>query len=92
MWFTDHHHGWWHGWPMMWFWLIVVVAVAWWLWRISQNSGTTGSGTGGAAGRPEDPLEILRRRYAAGEIGDEEFERKRRALSEDGQSPETSEE
>jgi len=35
----------------------------------------------GPAPRPDDPLEILRQRYARGEIDDEEYERRRRTLS-----------
>jgi len=33
------------------------------------------------AARGDDPLEILRRRYANGEIDDEEYDRRRRTLA-----------
>jgi uncharacterized membrane protein len=35
----------------------------------------------GTAPRAEDPLEVLRMRYARGEIDDDEFERRRAALT-----------
>jgi putative membrane protein len=47
-------------------------------WLIRQDRAA-----GGAAAPPEvspDPMEVLRRRYASGEIDDEEFERRRRTL------------
>jgi putative membrane protein len=53
--------------------LALVVLGIRWLWR--QQGGTGRS-------RDEDPMEILRRRYAAGEIDHEEFERRRRSLQE----------
>jgi putative membrane protein len=50
---------------------LIVLAVRW----LSDSR----SGAGGSAGR-RDPLEILRERYARGEIDDEEFERRKRLL------------
>lgn len=60
----------------------LVLAVRW-LWRADQGSRSARSGPGSPAvpgGRPDDPLEILRARYARGEIDDEEYERRRRTL------------
>lgn len=55
-----------------------------WLLRQGQGQGDGAARSGGpggsAASRPDDPLEILRQRYARGEIDDEEFERRRRVL------------
>ncbi len=76
---------WWYpgpfGWGMMLLgalatlvvWVGLVVAV---IWAIRSLMG------GRAGERPgaEQPLEILRRRFAAGEITQEEYERARRAL------------
>ena len=87
--------GYWPGGPMdgarfLW-WLaevaivvLVVVCVVAFLRRAGHPAG--GTWTGAAPGlpsapRPDEPLEILRQRYARGEIDDEEYERRRRVLS-----------
>lgn len=62
--------------------VVLVVAAVRWLW-ISGRSGGQGGPAGGPpapAPRPDDPLEILRQRYAKGEIDEEEFDRRRRTL------------
>jgi len=70
--------GFWGAWGvgmmlmMLLFWIVVIVGVVLgmrWLARV------------GAEPRPDSALEILRQRYARGEIGKEEFEAKRRDLS-----------
>ncbi len=43
------------------------------MWAVRRSGGSIGS-------RPEDPMEILRARYARGEVGREEFERIREDL------------
>jgi putative membrane protein len=48
-------------------------------WLIRQDRAAGGGAA--ATGAPEDPMDVLRRRYASGEIDDEEYERRRRALS-----------
>ena len=73
---------WFLGWGVLWmimitaFWLLVLMGLALavrWLWRV-------GSGIGTARTQEESALEILKKRYAKGEIGKEEFETKRRDL------------
>jgi putative membrane protein len=60
------------------FWALVIAALVLgirWLIRADQRGRLEPP-----ASRPEDPLEILRRRYAAGEIDDEEYARRRKTL------------
>ncbi len=56
---------------------VILVLVAW--WAIKAANRRDGDAV---AGRPsETPLEALKRRYARGELTDEEFEEKKRRLS-----------
>jgi len=58
----------------MWiFWILIIVAI------IALVRGFSG---GSATGSPsaDSPMEILRRRYANGEISDEEFQRRKKEL------------
>ena len=60
---------------MLLFWGLIIVGlvlVVRWLWDHTRTTG----GQGGA----ENPLEILKRRYAKGEINKEEFDRMKRDL------------
>ncbi|NIA02613.1 MAG: SHOCT domain-containing protein [Planctomycetia bacterium] len=67
-------HGWFgFGGGFMWiFWILIIVAI------IALFRGFSGSGSN--ANPSESPMEILRKRYASGEISDEEFERHRKEL------------
>jgi putative membrane protein len=76
------HHMWWDGWtPWHWFGgvvcLVIIVAI---IWLIVWTMQSTGPGTGTPESRGPSPLDILKERYARGEIGDEEFEQKKRKL------------
>lgn len=67
--------GWW-GVHVIWmlFWIALLVLVVAVIWRLFQ-------GRPAGAGAPEEsPLEILKRRYARGEIDRDEFEAKKRDL------------
>jgi len=67
---------WMHGWGMYW-WMIVVGVVALTTFLILLvNQLRSRAQIGG----PETPMEILERRYARGDLTDEEFEEKRRQL------------
>ncbi|HEX5241205.1 MAG TPA: SHOCT domain-containing protein [Candidatus Limnocylindrales bacterium] len=65
------------------FWALVIVGVVFavrWLIRADRNSRLP-PGPPAPSGPRDDPLEILRQRYARGEIDEEEFERRRRTLT-----------
>ena len=65
------------GWHMMWMWLfgpmglLVLLAV---VWAITQSNQRPWTGSERAA--PETPEQILKRRYASGEIDEDEFQTK----------------
>lgn len=70
--------GWGFGILGMLFWLALIVLVVVLVWRLMERGGRDGSRYDG--GR-ETPLEILKKRYARGEIDKEEFERVKRDLT-----------
>ncbi|WP_054685206.1 SHOCT domain-containing protein [Rhodothermus marinus] len=67
--FWGMHWGWWI------FWIVVIIAL---VWLLSQRR--TGAPP---PPRKESPLELLQRRYAAGEISTEEYEERRARLERD---------
>lgn len=67
------HGGFGFGGGFMWiFWILIIVAI------VALFRGISGSGTG--APSSETPMGILRKRFANGEITDEEFEHRRKEL------------
>jgi putative membrane protein len=54
---------------------LLILAIRWFL-RAERGAGVTPSGPPSGP----DPLQILRERYARGEIDDEEYERRRKIL------------
>lgn len=69
-------HGWWWGagiLHMVLYWGVIIAAVVLLVkWLASNGSGSTDGA--------ETPLEILKKRYARGEIGKEEFEQRKRDI------------
>jgi putative membrane protein len=65
-----------HGWVMGWWWIIgivIVVAVVWVVVKgLNQNSTNQGIG--------KSALDILKERYAKGEIDKQEFEERKKDL------------
>ncbi len=80
-WGTDHmgEFGWWGfglGWLfMILFWLLIILAIAalvrWLVYTPPRSAGVP---------REKTALDVLKERYARGEIGREEYEQKRRDL------------
>ncbi len=87
LWAQERGYGWWSGgYPMGWmwgawgigmmlmmllFWALVIAAIVLGIrWLVGQPK----------VSRPDSALEILRQRYARGEIDKEEFEQKKRDL------------
>ena len=68
-----------YGFGGMWMWLLILVVVGVLVYFLVTASKKGGSIPG--LGR-ETPMEILKRRYAAGEISGEEFERMKKDLLE----------
>jgi putative membrane protein len=69
------------GWLfMLVFWGLIIVGlvlVVRWLWDHGRSAASAGAGTGTA----ETPLEILKRRYARGEISKMEYDRMKQDLA-----------
>ena len=61
--------------PMLFFWLLIIAGLIL-LVRWAMTSGDAGRGAPG-----ESALDIIKKRYARGEIGKEEFEAKRREIA-----------
>lgn len=74
---------WYGGWMSGWGWLMMILVVVFWLlviggvvWLVVWLAGRTN-----LRSTSETPLEILKMRYARGEITREEYERMRQELS-----------
>ena len=66
-----HWNGDWHmGWMWLW-WILPIVAIAVVIWFMANASRRSGNG----AGSHESPEQILKRRYAKGEIDRDTYER-----------------
>ena len=70
--------GWWGGIFMVVFWIVVIVLVVLVIRRLTKQ----GMGSAPAETMKRDPVEILRERYAKGEIDTEEFEERMKTLGE----------
>ena len=82
----------WHGggWEMMggfgWWWFMPIFMILFWgliIWAVVALARGTSqpSGSDSSSNRPESALEVLKRRYARGEINKEEYEEKKRDLA-----------
>jgi len=73
--YGNYGMGWFGGVFMIAFWVAVIAGVFLFIRWVA-----TASGKGGRVGGDDSPLEILKRRYARGEINKEEFEEKKKDL------------
>jgi len=62
------------GWYMWLIWILIAVIIIYFVVNLGKKTGN-GKGTGN-----ESPIEILKRRYAKGEITKEEYERMKREI------------
>jgi putative membrane protein len=65
-----------HGWGMGWWWIIgiiVIVAIVWVVVATMRSSSINQTSS-------KSPLDVLKERYARGEIGKEEFDEKKGTL------------
>lgn len=65
----------WFGGGFMWiFWIVLIVVIVWVI-KVAADSGTKNNNRS-----DESPLGILKKRYARGEIDEQEYERRRKEL------------
>lgn len=69
----DHMNWGWGGGIMMILWMLLLAAIIIWILRAAQRSGNQPS-------QSESALDILKKRYARGEISKEEFEGRKKDL------------
>jgi putative membrane protein len=62
------------GLAMLIFWVVVLLIVVFIVWTLLGRAGS------GSSNAQENALDVLRKRYARGEISAEEFEHKRKEL------------
>ena len=74
----DWGMGWFGGIFMIVFWILLIIGLVFLIkWLVQSTKGDSGSSPRGAS---SNALEILRERYARGEINKQEFEEKKRDL------------
>ena len=74
-WYDHMNWGWgWGGGTMMILWIVVLAAIVYFVARASQRGGAPSA-------PPDSAIDILRKRYARGEISKEEFEERKRDLA-----------
>ena len=66
-----------HGWGMGWWWIIGLIIVAAVVWMVVKSMNTNSRGNLPSG---KSALDILKERYARGEIDKEEFEKRRKEL------------
>lgn len=70
----DHMNWGWGGGLMMIVWVVLIAAVIYWLIRAANRNGNQ------PTSQPESAMDILKKRYARGEISKEDFEERKKDL------------
>ena len=71
--FGDGHMGGW-GWLAIVAMVVMMGGMGWMMWSMMGGAGSNGGGSS------EDPVEVLRARYARGELTTEEFQERLRTI------------
>lgn len=66
-----------HGWGMGWWWIVGVLVLIAVIWIIVKSMNQN---TGSAQSSGKSALDILKERYASGEIDQEEYEKRKKDL------------
>ena len=81
MWFNGGYGGFWGMWFMPIIMIVVLGLIIWGIVAFVRGTSHAGWGCCGSSELPSDSaLDILKRRYARGEIGKEEFEERKKNL------------
>ncbi len=72
--FGDGHMGNGLGWLVIVAMVVMMGGMGWMMWSMMRGSGSNGRGS------PEDPVEVLKARYARGELTTEEFQERLRTI------------
>ncbi len=73
------HAGWGGGFLMMIFWTVLFIAILLWVFKTIQNQRDERTSAGL---KTDTPLDILKKRYARGEINKEEYDKIKKDLQE----------
>ena len=71
--FGDGHMGGW-GWLVVVAMVVMMGGMGWMMWSMMRGAGSNGRGSS------EDPVEVLKARYARGELTTEEFQERLRTI------------
>ncbi len=85
MWHMGQGWGWWWIVGTVWmvlFWGLVIAGIVWLVRVLTEPRGAAPGSAAPPSATPADPLTLLKRRLAAGEITEEEYDRLRRRLQE----------
>jgi len=71
----------WGGWMIPWGWILIIVLVVILIYALAGKSAQSPPEPSSGSHSEETPVDILKKRYARGEISREEFEQMKKDLS-----------